>query len=127
MGKRILVVDDDLPLRSAMQDLLENEGYEVDTAADGLEALERLDQRQNMYDTILLDLKMPHMDGLQLLREVQQQGLVSLNTIIVLSGDMEALQQVASQGICGTLMKPFELETLLSRITYSSVRDCAGL
>src|SRR5690242_4130703 len=92
MRKRILVVDDDKALRSLIQDLLEDESYEVDTAIDGLDALEQLDHQRNGYDVILLDLTMPRLNGLQFLQKVQSQGFPPLCSIIALSGDEEALQ-----------------------------------
>ena len=67
MKKCIFVVDDDQALRSLIQGLLEEEAYEVDTAIDGVDALERLDHQRNRYDVILLDLTMPRLNGLQFL------------------------------------------------------------
>jgi CheY-like chemotaxis protein len=113
MRKRILVVDDDQTLRSLIQELLEDEAYKVDTAIDGLDALEQLDHQQNVYDVILLDLTMPRINGLQFLQTVQQQGLIPLRSIIALSGDEKALQQAACMGIYSTLKKPFDLDALL--------------
>lgn len=123
MKKRILVVDDDQTLRLVIQELLEDEAYEVDTAIDGLDALDQLDHQRNVYDVILLDLSMPRMDGLQVLQKIQQQGSPLLRSIIALSADEEALQQAVGSGIYNTLKKPFDLETLLAlvvRAIYSS-------
>lgn len=114
--KRIFIVDDDHVLRALIQELLEDEGYEVDTAVDGLEALEQLDRQRKVYDALLLDLMMPRLDGLQFLQKVQQRDLTPLRSIIALSGDEGALQQAASMGICNTLKKPFDLEVLLELI-----------
>lgn len=113
MRKHILVVDDDQALRSLMQELLEEETYEVDTAIDGVDALDQLDHQRNAYDVILLDLTMPRLNGLQFLHKVQEQDPPLLHSIIALSADGEALQQSAGMGICNTLKKPFDLEVLL--------------
>jgi CheY-like chemotaxis protein len=113
MRKRILVVDDDSTLRSLIQELLEDEAYTVDTAIDGLDALEQLDHQRNVYDVILLDLTMPRINGLQFLQTVQRQGVIPLRSIIALSGDEKALQQAACMGISSTLKKPFDLDALL--------------
>ena len=56
MRKCILVIDDDQTLRSLIQELLEDEAYKVDTAIDGLDALEQLDHQWNVYDILLLDI-----------------------------------------------------------------------
>src|SRR5579884_1691209 len=82
MRKRILVIDDDQALRSLIQDLLEDESYEVDTAIDGVDALKQLDHQWNAYDLILLDLTMPRLNGLQFLQKVQAQGSPLLRSIV---------------------------------------------
>ncbi|MBO0792809.1 MAG: response regulator, partial [Ktedonobacteraceae bacterium] len=67
MRKCIFVVDDDQTLRSLIQEYLEDEAYEVDTAIDGQDALEQMMQHRKVYDAIVLDLSMPRLNGLQLL------------------------------------------------------------
>jgi CheY-like chemotaxis protein len=113
MNKHILVVDDDAHMRSILQEVLESEAYVVDTASDGLSALDKLIHRQAMPEVILLDLHMPGMHGLQLIAALRQQAAACLDSIIVLSGDMDALQQASRLGIRRCLAKPFDLETLL--------------
>ncbi|GHO88522.1 response regulator [Dictyobacter formicarum] len=116
MGKRILVVDDDQALRSVIQELLEEEAYEVDTAIDGVDAFDHLDHQRNVYDVILLDLTMPRLNGLQFLHKIQEHDSTLLRSIIALSGDGEALQQAAGMGVCSTQKKPFDLEVLLALV-----------
>ena len=113
MRKRILVVDDDHELRSLMQELLEEEAYEVETAIDGLDAFDHLDYRRNVYDVILLDLMMPRLNGLQFLQKIQEHDPALLRAIIALSADEEALQQSAGMGIGTRLQKPFDPDVLL--------------
>ncbi len=120
MGKHILVVDDDRPLRSFLRELLESEMYEVDLAADGLDALEKLDYQYHIYDVILLDMTMPRMNGLQLLREIQQRGLIVFSSIIAISGDVDALHQATCMGISSSLSKPFDSDMLLDLVALSS-------
>ncbi|GHO51251.1 response regulator [Ktedonospora formicarum] len=115
MRKRILVVEDDQSLRSVLQELLEYEAYEVDTAFDGIDALKQLDSQWNVYDVILLDLTMPRLNGLQFLDKIQQDPTL-LRSILAFSADEEALEQTACRGISNTLEKPFELEVLLELI-----------
>ncbi|MBO0792623.1 MAG: response regulator [Ktedonobacteraceae bacterium] len=124
MRKHMLVVDDDQALRTLLQDLLEEEAYEVDTAINGVDALEQLDQQQQGYDVILLDLTMPRLNGLQVLRKVQQHNAPLLRSIIALSADEEALQQAAGTGIYSTLKKPFDLEVLLALVERAML--CSG-
>lgn len=68
MNKRVLVVDDNQTIRSLLQELLEDEAYEVDTAPDGFIAWEKLAQQPGKYEAILLDMHLPGLDGLQLLQ-----------------------------------------------------------
>ncbi len=70
MDKRILIIDDEESIRKAFSLSLEDAGYEADTAADGFKGLEKL--KKGHYDMILLDLKMPGMDGVATLREIRK-------------------------------------------------------
>lgn len=114
--KRILVVDDDHDLRSLMQELLEEEAYEVEKAIDGRDAFDHVDHQQNAYDVILLDIMMPRLDGLQFLQKIQEHNPTILRSIIALSADKEALQQTAGMGIGTTLSKPFDPDLLLALV-----------
>ncbi|MBO0778947.1 MAG: response regulator [Ktedonobacteraceae bacterium] len=116
MNKHILVVDDDEEIRSLLQEALEGETFIVDTASDGLIALDKITHQQTMYEVILLDLTMPGMNGLQLIQILRQREEARLHSIIVLSGDYSALQQATSLGIRQCLIKPFDLEALLSSV-----------
>ncbi len=120
MGKRILVVEDDRDMQALLQDLLESEAYEVETAHDGLIALEKLVQRRERYEVILLDLTMPGMNGLQLIKVLRQQKEACLRNIIVVSGNQEAMQEAMWLGIRSFLAKPFDLEALLDLVSRCS-------
>jgi CheY-like chemotaxis protein len=116
MNKRILVVDDDQQIQSFLQEFLQEEGYEVETASDGLLALEQL-ACQPSYQVILLDLCMPRMDGFQFLQALRPHPEVSLPLIIAYSGSPKALEQAAQMGHrASVLAKPFDLEHLLALI-----------
>jgi CheY-like chemotaxis protein len=117
MNKHILVVDDDAGIRSMLQVILESEAYIVDTASDGLSALDKIMHQQAIPAVILMDLHMPRMNGLQLIEVLRQHEEVWLDSIIVLSGDTDALQQAGRLGIRRCLAKPFDLETLLELVS----------
>ena len=68
MADRILVVDDEANLRKVLAAMLRREGYEVDTAEDGAEAMQMLDEER--YAAVLTDLRMPQVDGMAVLRRV---------------------------------------------------------
>jgi len=116
MNKHILVVDDDAQMQSMLQVVLESEAYVVDTASDGLIALDKLMHQQAMPGVILLDMHMPRLDGLQLIEALRQHEEAWLDSIIVISEDMNALQQASRLGVRCCLAKPFELETLLELV-----------
>ncbi|HCP45566.1 MAG TPA: hypothetical protein DIU15_05970, partial [Deltaproteobacteria bacterium] len=71
LSSRILVVDDERNIRRVLQALLEDEGYDVDSASDGDEARGMLRRAQLRYDVVLTDLRMPGCDGMELLRWAQ--------------------------------------------------------
>ena len=82
--QKILVVDDDLYIRELYQEVLQNAGYDADTAVDGQDAIDKL--KQTPYDLILLDLIMPNIDGVGVLNEIiQNPPPVKSGPIILLS------------------------------------------
>lgn len=88
---RILVVDDEPSCRGPLSKLLELEGYETDTAADGVEAMDRLAQR--LPDLILLDLLMPRMDGVQVLESIRGDERLKNLPVIVVTGQHDSRKQ----------------------------------
>ena len=81
-GSRVLVVDDEASIRQSLRMILEFEEYHVDEAADGPEALARVSERTP--EAVLLDIKMPQMDGLQVLKTMAERGFDM--PVIVVSG-----------------------------------------
>jgi DNA-binding response OmpR family regulator len=111
---RILVVDDDPRLRAAVRCVLELEGFEVDEAGDGREALRSL--REHPADAVLADMFMPEMDGLEFIREVR--GEWSHLPVIAVSGggayhDGSTLRVAARLGASFVLDKPFGTRELV--------------
>lgn len=79
---KILIVDDEQSIRRVLRDILELEKYQVDEAVDGLDCLVKL--KQNEYDAIILDIKMPKMDGMEALDKIQ---ILAVDTpIVMISG-----------------------------------------
>ncbi|MDQ4075821.1 MAG: response regulator transcription factor [Chloroflexota bacterium] len=110
---RVLIVDDDLPSLKMNSFLLREEGYEVSTATNGAEALERLEDE--VIDLIILDVMMPLMDGHETLRRVRQRYDVP---VIYLSAKGETVDKVKGLeiGADDYLAKPFEPAELLARV-----------
>jgi CheY-like chemotaxis protein len=114
VSRCILVVDDDPTLRLTVGGILEDEGYRVVAAGDGLEALAKLDEEQPA--AILLDMAMPRMDGAAFAVELERRGLHGATPIIVLTADSRAAEKAARVGAAGYLAKPFTLHTLLAEV-----------
>ncbi|WIG60567.1 MAG: hypothetical protein OJF49_003315 [Ktedonobacterales bacterium] len=110
----ILIIDDDTGLRETLRSLLELEGYTVAMASDGLDALRQLDRV--MPKAILLDVRMPRMDGYEFLEELRRLGRRDEFPIIVLTADTLAQARMARVGVEGFLAKPFDIDDLLNKI-----------
>jgi len=108
---RVLVVDDDPDILDALSEILEVEGYEVQRARNGREALQALEHAPP--DLVLLDLMMPVMDGWEFARSLEPS---SRPPIIVLSADRNVSVKAQEIGALGWLAKPFELAELLAAV-----------
>lgn len=125
-AKSILIVDDDENARLLLRGLLAPEGYGIDTAANGQEALDRLHQGPRP-DLILLDLAMPVMDGWQFSRALQQDPGLAAIPLVVVSGVNDAQEKVAGLGAVGLLTKPIALEQLLAAVRRHAPAQRAGI
>ncbi|WP_437601141.1 response regulator [Sorangium sp. So ce590] len=112
---RILVVEDDLDIRSILSQLLVFEGYDVDEASDGAEALAML-RKDPLPALILLDLMMPIMDGWQLRAELQRDPTLSSVPVVIVSADVRAEQEASRLRVAGLLKKPLQIEPLLDLV-----------
>ena len=90
--QRILVVEDDLFLRELYSDILTQEGYKVESAQDGEEALQKI--KVGGYDLILLDIIMPKMDGLEVMRQVQANPPQSPNKCVVFLTNLDKDEEI---------------------------------
>lgn len=109
----ILVVEDDDTLRSVIGEVLVDEGYHVDLATDGHEALEIL--RGADPDLIILDVMMPRMDAFRF-REIQQARGPGRAAVLVVSAVRDVRSAAATLGAQAFLPKPFQLQALLAEV-----------
>jgi CheY-like chemotaxis protein len=116
-AKRILVVDDEVPLASLIAEILSAEGHRVDIAPNGLAALARVEH--NEYDLILSDLRMPELDGPGLYRELERRRPDLLARIAFVTGSAQApnMEQFLERTGVPILYKPFRLEELTKLAT----------
>ena len=113
---KILVVDDERAVRESLRRALELEGYEIELAGDGSEALQALKDDERQPDAVILDVLMPGVDGLEVCRRVRAAG----NTVpvLMLTARDEVENRVAGldAGADDYVTKPFALEELLARV-----------
>jgi DNA-binding response OmpR family regulator len=117
--KRILVIDDDLPLRGMLAAALRQHGYQVFLAGDGGEGHRALTLHNP--DVVLLDLAMPEVNGWDFLQKLQETGFLGQIPIIVVSAHLRIdPQAVLQMGVNAIVPKPFNLPDLLSLIEHLS-------
>lgn len=114
-SKLVLVVDDDPDIRETVREILEEQGYRVDDAENGREALGRL-RSGSTPDLILLDLSMPVMSGPEFCSERQKDPKLSRIPVVVVTATGSPEQKVAKLPINGLLRKPVGLDELLGTV-----------
>ena len=120
MTARLLLVDDEAVFREAFAEILRAEGYECATAANGEEALERL--QSVAFDMALLDINMPGMDGVELLGRVRDYYPQTLVVMVTAHGTLDSVLEAMRQGAVDYLSKPIEFDEALNRIR--NLLDC---
>ncbi len=111
-GKSILIADDELSIREALHDILARQGYRVETASDGKEAMSLLDK--NRFSLIITDVKMPGMSGMELYDAVSSKHAYLKDKIIILTGDVfsQDIKDFIAKRKCPFILKPFEPKEL---------------
>ena len=120
---KVLVIDDERAIRYSMKEILEMEGYEVETAENGEEGLSKAEKEK--YDAIFCDIKMPVMDGTEVLVKAVEAGIES--PVIMVSGhaDIQTAVDCIKKGAFDFIEKPLDLNRIL--ITLKNATDKANL
>lgn len=115
----ILVIDDEKSIRNVLKDILGNEGYKVDEAADGEEGLKKFSE--TTYDVVLCDIKMPKLDGLEFLNKATEINAEVPIIVISGHGNIETAVDAVKKGAFDYISKPPDLNRLL--ITIRNATD----
>ncbi|OON85082.1 DNA-binding response regulator [Oribacterium sp. C9] len=111
---RLLLAEDTYDLNRVLTMALKHEGYEVDSCLDGEEALDYA--IENSYDGIVMDIMMPKMDGIQVLKSIRQKNIVTPVLLLTAKSDIDDRVEGLDAGADDYLTKPFAMKELLARV-----------
>ncbi len=119
--KRLLVIDDEENMRHMLSSMLKNDGYRVDTASSGSEALDMVEQ--TLYDFILCDLRMPDMSGMEFFETARDKLWAS--TVIMMSayGSIDTAVEAVKKGAYDFISKPFKIDEVLLTLKKAEERE----
>lgn len=120
---KILVVDDERAIRNSLKEILSDEGYDVDIAENGPDALALVDKEK--YNIIFSDIKMPGMDGMELLEKLVSDGCEAAIVMISGHGDIDVAVECIKKGAYDFIQKPLDLNRIL--ITIKNATDKVSL
>ena len=117
---KILIVDDERAIRNSLKEILGDEGYDVDTAEDGIQAVEMIDKEH--YDVVFCDIKMPGKDGEEVLDFVSSNGIDSAMVMISGHGDIDTAVECIKKGAFDFIQKPLDLNRILITVKNAAER-----
>ena len=120
---KILIIDDEKSIRRTLREILEYEKYQVDEAADGIEGIALIEKEK--YDIILCDIKMPKMDGIEVLEKIMQMSSDMPVVMISGHGNIETAVEAVKKGAYDFIAKPLDLNRLL--VTIRNAMDKSTL
>ncbi len=115
-GKRILVVDDNVPYLDAAKFLIEAGDAIVSSARNGKEAIDLL--RQESFDCVLMDIQMPVMDGIEAIRQIRADPAIAHVRVVAMTGNVERYtrEKCISAGMDDFISKPFRIQDLCDKL-----------
>lgn len=116
---KILLIEDDTKIRSILKEILQEKNHEVDEAGDGQEGFKKLEN--GIYDLCICDIKMPKMDGLEVLDRTKEAGIPTNFVVISAHGNIDIAVEAVKKGAFDFLQKPFDLGRL--EITLRNALD----
>ncbi len=110
MNEKILIVDDQFGIRILLNEVLQKEGYQTFQAANGIQALEIVDNHSP--DLVLLDMKIPGMDGIEILKRMKQKNADIRVIIMTAYGELDMIQEAKDLGALTHFAKPFDIDDI---------------
>ena len=114
MGKKLLIVDDQFGIRVLLNEVFEKDGYETMQASNGKQALKLVKDKEP--DLILLDMKIPGMDGLEILREIKKMDVKSDVIMMTAYGELEMINEAMRLGALTHFAKPFDIDEVRDNV-----------
>ena len=119
--QRILVIDDEKNMRHMLEVLLQKDGYDIETAADGVSALQKMDESD--FDFILCDIKMPRMDGMTFLKCAREKYPDKTYIMMSAYGNIETALEAMKKGAYDYISKPFKTDEVLLTLKKAQERE----
>jgi len=119
----VLIVEDEVAVRELLAQFLRDEGFDIEEAQDGLEAIDALNRHRppsQALCVVLLDMMLPHADGVQVLHHLTTIG--GYVPVVAMSASRERLVDATGAGAQATIAKPFDLDQMLAVVTNSCLR-----
>ncbi len=116
---KILIIDDERSIRNSLKEILMDEGYDVDVAENGVQGCSMVEKEK--YDVIFCDIKMPEMDGMEVLDKLTQMGIDAAIVMISGHGDIDSAVDCIKRGAFDFIQKPLDLNRIL--ITIKNATD----
>lgn len=114
MKEKILIVDDQFGIRVLLKEVFEKDGYETFDASNGNQALAII--KDESPDLVLLDMKIPGMDGLEILKEIRERKLETNVIMMTAYGELEMINAAKNLGAVAHFAKPFDIEEVKNNI-----------
>ncbi|WP_096437663.1 response regulator [Alteribacter populi] len=114
MNKKLLIVDDQYGIRVLLHEVFEKDGYDTYEASNGKQALSIVN-KQNP-DLVLLDMKIPGMDGLEILREMKKMGAEANVIMMTAYGELEMINEAKKLGALAHFAKPFDIDEVRKKV-----------
>jgi DNA-binding response OmpR family regulator len=114
----VLVVDDEAAIRALVAKIIERAGFDVETARDGREAIEKLHEAD--YDVLVIDLMMPNIDGYGVVDYLRERGGQQPAVILITAADSAAVRKMDGALVHSVLRKPFDIDVLADLISAAA-------